>query len=254
MSICEKLLRIQKSLIVSKDNKNAYGGFNYRTLSDILVKLKPLLADEHCTLFFDDDIRLVDEYLYVVTTATITDIITGEKLTTHGLARETKQKTKWDEGQLTGSASSYARKYALAGLLLIDDSKDIDSWQNGEDTVSAPASPSQQKKKGSARVSDPVPSSAPASVSASPVAPARVSAPASPGASDGVSAPVGDVVPVHDGEGLSDEQVKYLLELMNKKGERVEKVLKSYRVDRLNQLSSKQYVGLVNGLAQKENV
>lgn len=123
MSISEKLAKIQRELKAPKGQYNSFGKYKYRNCEDILEALKPHLNGVHVRV--SDDIRVISDRIYVVATATISD--GTEALSTTAFAREPLNKKGMDESQITGAASSYARKYALNGLFLIDDTKDADS-------------------------------------------------------------------------------------------------------------------------------
>lgn len=130
--IYDKLQKIQRELKVPKNQHNNFGGYNYRSLEDIMKGLKPLLDKYKCTLFLSDEMMCVQERIYLKATATLYDIEDNTTVTVFGLAREPLTLKGQSEPQLTGSCSSYARKYALNGLFCIDDSKDIDSINNTE--------------------------------------------------------------------------------------------------------------------------
>lgn len=121
--IKEKLSKIQKELKAPKNQYNSFGGYNYRSCEDILEAVKPLLGD--CILTISDDIISVGDRVYVKATATLSD--KDGQISTTAFAREAESRKGSDCSQLTGASSSYARKYALAGLLLLDDQKDADS-------------------------------------------------------------------------------------------------------------------------------
>ena len=126
-----KLAKVQNELKAPKNQRNNFGNYNYRSCEDIVESVKPLLAKQGLALFITDDIVLVGERYYVKATATITD---GEhETTTTAFAREPLDKKGMDESQITGASSSYARKYALNGLLAIDDTKDADSLNTSKD-------------------------------------------------------------------------------------------------------------------------
>jgi hypothetical protein len=125
MSIFEKLTALQQDLNVPKNQFNSFGKYSYRSCEDILEAVKPLLAKHGLTLYISDEIRPYGERYYLCATATLAD--GEEKMHVTGWARETEVKKGLDESQITGAASSYARKYALAGLLLLDDNKDADT-------------------------------------------------------------------------------------------------------------------------------
>lgn len=127
MNIYEKLIKVQNELKAPKNQRNNFGGYNYRSCEDILEAVKPILKDNGLTLFLTDDIVNIGNRYYIVAIATLIDIETGEKLTTQANARESEIKKGMDDSQITGTASSYARKYCLNGLFLIDDTKDADT-------------------------------------------------------------------------------------------------------------------------------
>lgn len=120
------LAAIQAELKAPKGNFNSFGKYKYRSCEDIVEAVKPLLADHRCHLVLSDDVVAVLDRVYIKATATIfkgTEII-GQAT---AFAREALEKKGMDDSQITGSASSYARKYALNGLLAIDDTKDADT-------------------------------------------------------------------------------------------------------------------------------
>lgn len=120
------LQEIQTELKAPKGQYNSFGKYKYRSCEDILEAVKPLLKKHNAELILTDDIEVKGERFYVKATATIQK--DGEVLgTTTAFAREPNEKKGMDDSQITGTASSYARKYALNGLLLIDDTKDEDS-------------------------------------------------------------------------------------------------------------------------------
>lgn len=123
----ENLLKIQSELKAPKLQFNKFGNYAYRNCEDILEALKPLLKKYNCTLTITDDLVLIGTRYYVKAIATIKDKDSSESSTSY--ARESDEKKGMDQSQITGAASSYARKYALNGLFLIDDNKDVDSTQ-----------------------------------------------------------------------------------------------------------------------------
>ena len=129
-TLIKELVKIQKELKAPKNQFNSFSGFNYRNAEDIQEAIKPLLP-EGITLYLTDEIVMLGDRFYNKSTAIFTD---GEnKISVDGYAREALTKKGMDEAQITGSASSYARKYALNGMFLIDDSKDADSQDNREE-------------------------------------------------------------------------------------------------------------------------
>ena len=128
MTVYKKLIKVQQELKVPKNQRNTFGNYNYRSGEDILEALKPILAKHEATVFISDKVVVKENnWAYIETTATFVDIETGESISTTAFARETENKKGMDSSQITGSASSYARKYALNGMFLIDDTKDADT-------------------------------------------------------------------------------------------------------------------------------
>ena len=126
--VYKKLLAVQAELKAPKNKKNTFGNYMYRSCEDILEALKPILKEHNTIVLLSDEIK-VSECLwsYVVSTATFIDCETGQSVSVKAMAREAEQKKGMDPSQSTGTASSYARKYALNGLFLIDDAVDPDS-------------------------------------------------------------------------------------------------------------------------------
>ena len=123
---------IQKALKVGKSNRNEFGKYNYRNCSDILEAVKPLLP-ENWYVHLTDDLVLIGERYYVKATATLSDGKTS--FSSSAFARESYDKKGMDDSQITGAASSYARKYALNALLAIDDTTDADGMDNSSHTT-----------------------------------------------------------------------------------------------------------------------
>jgi hypothetical protein len=123
----DKLMRIQSKLKAPKNQDNKFGGYKYRSCEDILEAVKPLLAHEKLMLTISDNIKLIGDRYYIEAVATLWDIESPNSIQTTAYAREEETKKGMDSSQITGSASSYARKYALNGLFLIDDTKDADA-------------------------------------------------------------------------------------------------------------------------------
>lgn len=122
----KKLTNIQSTLKAPKGNFNSFGKYKYRSCEDILEALKPLLAEHSCVVTLSDEIVQIWERYYIKATATLLDWESGETQSTTAFAREELEKKGMDSSQITGSASSYARKYALNGLFAIDDGVDAD--------------------------------------------------------------------------------------------------------------------------------
>lgn len=130
MSIIEKLQLIQQELISPKNQYNSFGKYNYRSCEDILEGLKPCLKKVKAAVTVSDTIEMVGNRYYVKATATLFDSESNESVSNTAYAREDDSKKGMDASQITGSTSSYARKYALNGLFCIDDVKDADSSDN----------------------------------------------------------------------------------------------------------------------------
>lgn len=122
----KQLLIIRNRLVAPKNRKNTFGGYNYRSCEDILEAVKPLLSDHDCNLTLSDEVVVIGNANYIKATATIYNA-EGQSVSVQGWAREEFSKKGMDAPQMTGTASSYARKYALNGLFCIDDTKDADT-------------------------------------------------------------------------------------------------------------------------------
>lgn len=128
MNIYEKLINIQKELKAPKNNYNDFGNYNYRSCEDILESVKPICFEYRAVLILSDDILNVGQSNYVEATAILINIDNPvEMVSNKAEARESIDKKGMDDSQITGTASSYARKYALNGLFNIDDTKDADT-------------------------------------------------------------------------------------------------------------------------------
>ena len=126
------LAQIQSELKAPKGQRNSFGKYNYRSCEDILEAVKPLLKERGLVILITDDIVQIGERYYVRATATIYDS-EGCYISNSALAREELKRTGMDASQITGATSSYARKYALNGLFAIDDTKDADATNKGQD-------------------------------------------------------------------------------------------------------------------------
>lgn len=122
----KELVDIQNELKAPKNQVNKFGGYNYRSAEDILEAAKKVLVKHGCYLTITDGIEMIGDRVYIVATATVTNS-EGKSVSTKAYAREEETKKGMDAAQITGSASSYARKYALNGLFCIDDTKDPDA-------------------------------------------------------------------------------------------------------------------------------
>lgn len=127
MSVYVKLMQVQVELKAPKNQYNSFGKYKYRSCEDIQEAVKPLETKHKVALFLSDEPVIIGERYYVKAVATFIDLETGETVQNTGYAREEENKKGMDGSQVTGTASSYARKYALNGLFLIDDTKDADT-------------------------------------------------------------------------------------------------------------------------------
>ena len=131
-----KLVKIQAELKAPKNQMNAFGKYKYRSAEDIIEAVKPILFKNNCALLISDEIVQVADRVYVKATAMLIDENNEElPIQVYGWAREEEVIKGMDAAQITGSASSYARKYALNGLFAIDDTKDADSTNERKDEV-----------------------------------------------------------------------------------------------------------------------
>lgn len=146
----KELITIQSKLKAPKSQYNKFGGYKYRKAEDILEAVKPLLAEQGCTLVLTDDIVCIGNRIYVKSTATVKNA-EGETEESTGFAREEETKKGMDGSQITGSSSSYARKYALNGLFAIDDNQDSDASDTGDAQQAGAAQSSQASQSSASR-------------------------------------------------------------------------------------------------------
>lgn len=148
MSVWSKLAAIQTALKVPKDQYNDYGNYNYRSGEGILKAVKPLAAAQGTLVWLTDNLEQIGNRYYIRATASLVDIETGEQISAYGWAREQEEKKSYDASQITGSASSYARKYALSGLFALGDSSSDPDATNTHGQ--APNKPSAGRSRGQA--------------------------------------------------------------------------------------------------------
>ena len=123
----KRVAKAQTEIKAPKNQRNSFGNYNYRSCEDILEAAKPVCAANGLLLTVSDEIVLVGERYYIKATATLHDAESDSKIENTAYARESLDKRGMDDSQITGTASSYARKYALNGLFCIDDTKDADT-------------------------------------------------------------------------------------------------------------------------------
>ena len=126
-SVLKKLFEIQQELKVPKNQRNNFGNYNFRNCEDIMEASKPVCKKHNCLLTWSDEVIYVGDRYYIRATATLYDLDSNECVSATAEAREEETKKGMDASQITGASSSYARKYALNGLLQLDDNKDADT-------------------------------------------------------------------------------------------------------------------------------
>ena len=132
MNIYEKLSHVQNEMKVAKNNYNKFGKYNYRSAEDILAEAKKVCMKYRTTLILTDEVSRLENRFYVVANAILKDWDSCDSIQVRALAREEENKKGMDASQVTGSCSSYARKYALNGLFNLDDTKDADANEQHE--------------------------------------------------------------------------------------------------------------------------
>lgn len=138
LNVWQKMNRVQVELKAPKNQYNNFGKYKYRSCEDILEGLRPLKKKYEVDVFLSDSVEKVGDRYYIVSEAEFVDCETGDSIKKYGRAREDEIKKGMDSSQITGSASSYARKYALNGLFAIDDTKDADATNDhGKATTQA---------------------------------------------------------------------------------------------------------------------
>lgn len=147
-----KLMIIQQELKAPKGQYNSFAKYNYRSCEDILEAVKPLCIKNNATLLLNDAVQEVSGRFYVVATATLVDTESGDSASVTAYAREPQDKKGMDDSQITGMASSYARKYALNGLFCIDDTKDADT----DEAKRQEDAPKKREKKQESKAETPV--------------------------------------------------------------------------------------------------
>ena len=147
----KNLVNIQNELKAPKSNFNSFGKYRYRSAEDILTAVKPLLAKYSCTMTITDEVVFIGGRFYIKATATITDE-DGNTESVSAFAREDESKKGMDGSQITGTASSYSRKYCLNGMFLIDDTKDADTNEFYNQTQDTKLTKAYLKQHGSDRI------------------------------------------------------------------------------------------------------
>lgn len=219
MGLKEKLLTIQHELKAPKNAYNSFGKYNYRSCEDILEALKPVLLKAKATLQISDTIELIGDRYYVKATATLMDTESDERIENVAYARESDDKRGMDASQVTGATSSYARKYALNGLFLIDDTKDADTDENKKESVA-------RQKKAPTKSEEQLNKEMVASVDQ-------------------------DLVP--HGEGMTAQRVKRILSELERTGVSLDTILGAYQCKDLKEMTEEQYISCVNRLMKSKD-
>lgn len=217
MNIYEKLLVVQQQLKAPKSQYNKFGDYHYRSCEDIQEALKPILQDTKTVLLLNDEIIQQGDRFYIKATAILQDTESTERICNAAYARECDSRPKMDAAQITGSCSSYARKYALNGLFCIDDARDPDT--------SAPQD--QSNRKNNANVG---------------------SSASDQGASD--STQQGS----RKDDKPNDHELQMLREECRRTGVGTNKICCRYKVQTINQLSREQYKRAMAGLKKTPTV
>ena len=136
INIREKLRMIQMELKAPKGQTNSFGRYKYRSTEDILEAVKPVAHKYNCAIVVSDEMIQLGDRFYIKSTCALVDTNTDQMLNSFAYARESATKKGMDDSQITGSASSYARKYAMNGLFAIDDTKDADATNTHDKQIS----------------------------------------------------------------------------------------------------------------------
>lgn len=219
MGLKEKLLTIQHELKAPKNAYNSFGKYNYRSCEDILEALKPVLLKAKATLQISDTIEVIGDRYYVKATATLMDTESDERIENVAYARESDDKRGMDASQVTGATSSYARKYALNGLFLIDDTKDADTDENKKESVArqkkAPTKSEEQLNKEMAESVDK------------------------------------DLVP--SGKPVDAQRIKRIMGELERTGVSIDTILGAYQCKDLREMTEEQYISCMNRLLKSKD-
>lgn len=221
-----KHMCIQRQLNAPKGNFNKFGGYAYRSCEDILEALKPILSEQRCTITISDSVVMIGDRYYVEATATLHDCESADAVSCTAYAREADDKKGMDAAQVTGAASSYARKYALNGLFCIDDTKDADTMDNSG--AAAPKKSTPKSKPAQATQPTPAPVQAEAAAQPTETDPAMIRA-------DAVS-------------------IKQLFNDCEAQGVNVPALCTMYKVAQLHELSVKQYNHIISNWDRVKNM
>ena len=220
MNVYEKLQHVQSGLKAPKNQYNKFGNYYYRNCEDIQEAAKPLLQEVKAALVVGDELVMIGDRYYIRATARFVDCESGETVENTAYAREEQEKKGMDVSQVTGSTSSYARKYALNGLFCIDDVKDADN----QDNTTGKGQTSTKGAKGSAKTSGKQETEKPAGAK-------NGTSTSQPDQNEGVDKVTPDMI----------ESVKSLVEKYSAKGLKMEKILKMYSIKDIAEMNVVQY-------------
>lgn len=215
MNVYEKLQHVQTGLKAPKNQYNKFGNYYYRNCEDIQEAAKPLLQEVKATLIVGDELVMIGDRYYIKATARFVDCESVEAVENTAYAREEQEKKGMDVSQVTGSTSSYARKYALNGLFCIDDVKDADNQENG-------AGKSQPASRGAK-------------------ASGKQTAGKASGTKQGTAGTPDKSAEAEKVTPAMIESIESLVEKYNSKGLKMEKVLKMYRIQDVTEMNVDQY-------------
>ena len=227
MSVYAKLIKMQEELKAPKNQYNQFGKYHYRSCEDILEGLKPVLSKYGATLVVTDSLEVIGDRYYVKATAKLIDIDSGEFIENSAYAREDLSQKGMSESQITGSTSSYARKYCLNGLFLIDDTKDSDTdeYQNQQNK------PSQKTQKQSEQNTQP--------------ATKMKDSPAEKAKNEELRASVDqDFVP--HGEGMTPKRIARLKKAQEITGKNDKTVLATAKAESFETITEANYIAVMN--------
>lgn len=219
MGIYEKLLTLQQKLKAPKKQYSDFGNYYYRSCEDITEAVKPLLLEIKAVLLLADEIVTVGGRIYVKATAKLLDVESDGAVEACGYAREAESRPKFDVAQLTGTASSYARKYALNGLFALDDTKDADAMPSKQQQAEKPAGGNQKAANNAKQ-------------------PAEKLA----GGSQKAAAKV------------TSHQLAQLQDMAKQKGVAIDSIVKGYKLAQLQDISTAQWAQTMNTLRKRADV
>lgn len=235
-TVFAKLTAVQTKLKAPKNQFNKFGNYKYRSCEDILEALKPVLREENASVFISDSIEPIEGRFYVKSTATFIDSETGETVSNTAYAREPESKKGSDESQITGASSSYARKYALNGLFLIDDTKDEDTEERANERAS------RAKKAEPKREAEP-PKKAEAVKAETPKEEIEI----------GMNEPIEDDPLLPNGTGMTKVRLKLLHEEMERTGIPETTVLSLAKVKAFEDIPEATYIAIMHKFEKTPN-